>query len=297
MLITTTALAALRTGFSLKFNAAFDEVKSLRDRVAETIPSTDGENLYGWLGELPGMREWLGARVIHGLKDHDYRIVNKDFELTISIPRNHILDDKLGTYGTRFAAMGRATGRHPEQLVWETLLAGFASPCYDGQPFFDTDHPVIGEDGEIITVANTDGGSGAPWFLMCTNEVIKPIIFQERQKAQFVSLDKPTDENVFMNKTYIYGSESRCGAGYGFWQQAWGSKQDFNAANYETARTALQSMKADYGRPLGMSPNLLVVGPSNESAALKLINSELAAGGETNQWKGTAEVLVVPWLA
>lgn len=297
MLITTTSLAALRTGFSLKFNEALGEASSLRDRVAETIPSTDGENLYGWMGELPGMREWLGARVIHGLKDHDYRIVNKDFELTISIPRNHIEDDKLGTYGTRFSAMGRATARHPEQMVWETLLAGFSAPCYDGQPYFDTDHPVIGADGQITTVANTDGGAGAPWFLMCTNEVIKPIIYQERQAAKFVSLDKPDDENVFMNKTYIYGSESRNGAGYGFWQQAWGSKQAFNAANYETARTALQSMKADHGRPLALTPNLLVVGPSNESAALKLINSELAAGGETNQWKGTAEVLVVPWLA
>jgi phage major head subunit gpT-like protein len=132
---------------------------------------------------------------------------------------------------------------------------------------------------------------------MCTNEVIKPIIFQEREKAKFVSLDKPTDENVFMNKEYIYGSESRCGAGYGFWQQAWGSKQTFNAANYEKARTALLSMKADHGRPLALTPNLLVVGPSNEAAARKLLNSELAAGGETNEWKGTAELLVVPWLA
>jgi len=296
MLITTTALAALRTGFSLKFNEAFGEVTSMRDRVAETIPSTDGENLYGWLGELPGMREWLGPRVIHGLKDHDYRIVNQDFELTISVPRNHIQDDKLGTYGTRFSAMGRAAARHPEQLVWETLLAGFTYPCYDGQPFFDTDHPVIAEDGSVGTVANTDGGTGAPWFLMCTNEVIKPIIFQEREKAKFVALDKPTDENVFMNKEYIYGTEARHGAGYGFWQQAWGSKQDFSAATYETGRTALMSMKADHGRPLALTPNLLVVGPSNESKARKLLTSENAAGGETNEWKGTAELLVVPWL-
>lgn len=297
MLITTNALDSLRTGFSIKFNNAFGEVKSQRDRIATTVPSTDGENLYGWLGELPGMREWLGSRVIHGLKDHDYRIVNQDFEMTISVPRNHILDDKLGTYSTRFSAMGHAAARHPEQLVWEALLAGFTEKCFDGQPFFDTDHPVIDKDGNTITVANTDGGAGAPWFLMCTNEVINPIIFQERQKAQFTSLDKPTDQNVYMNKEFIYGADARCGAGYGFWQQAWGSKQAINSANYGTGRTALLSMKADHGRPLALTPNLLVVGPSNEGPARKLLNNEFTAGGETNEWKGTAELLVVPWLA
>ena len=34
-----------------------------------------------------------------------------------------------------------------------------------------------------------------------------------------------------------------------------------------------------------------------ESAALKIVNSELGANGESNEWKGTAEVLVAPWLA
>ena len=56
-------------------------------------------------------------------------------------------------------------------------------------------------------------------------------------------------------------------------------------------------MKGDYGRPLGIKPNLLVVPPALESAGRKILNSENASGGETNEWKGTAELLVVPWLA
>ena len=60
-------------------------------------------------------------------------------------------------------------------------------------------------------------------------------------------------------------------------------------------------MKGDYGRPLGIlsggAKPLLVVPPSLESAARKLIDNQLASGGETNEWAGTAEVLVVPWLA
>ena len=297
MLINSTSLAALRVGFSKKYDDAFKDVPAMRDKVSETMPSSSSENLYGWLGDLPGVREWIGPRVIHGLKEHDYRVPNKDFELTVSVPRNAIADDELGTYGSRFKSMGRSMARHPEKMVWDKLKAGFVDECYDGQPFFDTDHPVIDEDGEMITVANTDGGTGSPWFLLCTNEDVKPLIYQERQAAKFTALDKDTDENVFMNKTFIYGSESRAGVGYGFWQMAWGSKQPMNAANYAIARAALSSMKGDHGRPLALTPNLLVVGPSQESAARKLLNSENAAGGETNEWKGTAELLIVSWLA
>lgn len=56
-------------------------------------------------------------------------------------------------------------------------------------------------------------------------------------------------------------------------------------------------MTGDHGNPLGLMPNLLVVGASNESAGRKILNSEYASGGETNEWKGTAELLVCPWLA
>jgi len=78
---------------------------------------------------------------------------------------------------------------------------------------------------------------------------------------------------------------------------AWGSKQTLNAANYATARAAIAGMKGDHGVPMGLTPNLLVVPPSLESAGRKLLNSEYATGGETNEWKGTAELVVSPWLA
>ncbi len=78
---------------------------------------------------------------------------------------------------------------------------------------------------------------------------------------------------------------------------AWGSKQPLNAANYAIARAAISGMKGDYGRPLGLTPRLLLVPPSLESPALKLLNSEYGTAGETNEWKGTAEVLVCPWLS
>ncbi len=61
------------------------------------------------------------------------------------------------------------------------------------------------------------------WFLMDVSKPVKPLIFQQRKKPVFTSLDKPDDVNVFMRKKYLYGVDSRDNAGYGLWQLAYGS--------------------------------------------------------------------------
>jgi phage major head subunit gpT-like protein len=59
-----------------------------------------------------------------------------------------------------FAEMGQAAVRHPEELVFSLLASGFTTACYDGQFFFDSDHPVTDADGNITMASNTGGGAG-----------------------------------------------------------------------------------------------------------------------------------------
>ena len=296
MIINNSSLQALRVGFSTEYQNAFDAVPKLKDRVAKTVRSTTAMNTYGWLKSLTGMREWLGSRTIDNLSEASYTILNKSFEKTIGVNRDNIEDDNLGMYSDGFTMMGDGAGRLPEELVWGLLKAGFATNCWDSQFFFDTDHPVILADGSLGTYANTDGGAGQPWFLMCTKRPIKPIIYQERKAPNFVAKDKETDDNVFDRKEFVYGVDIRCNVGYGLPQLAWGSKQTLNAANYEIARAAIINMKADGGGPLGLIPDLLVVGATNEGAARGIVQSQLVNGGESNKWAGTAEVLLCPWI-
>jgi phage major head subunit gpT-like protein len=296
MLITNTTLQALRVGFSTEFQNAFDAVPKMKDRVAKTVRSTTAMNTYGWLKSLTGMREWLGPRLVDNLSEASYTIVNKSFEKTIGVNRDNIEDDNLGMYSDGFTMMGDGAGRLPEELVWGLMKLGFSTNCWDGQFFFDTDHPVMLPDGTMGTYANTDGGAGQPWFLICSKRPIKPIIYQERKAPNFVSKDKETDDNVFNRKEYLYGVDMRCNVGYGLPQLAWGSKQPLTEANYEIARAAILNMKADGGGPLGLVPDLLVVGASNEGAARGIVQSQLVNGGESNKWAGTAEVLLCPWI-
>ena len=297
MLINAANLDTLRVGFKTSFQNGLGQASSMYERIATVVPSSTKEQKYGWLGKVPNVREWIGPRAIQNLMQADYSIKEKALELTLGVDRDDIETDNLGIYTPLFTEMGMSTGAQWDLMVFAQLLAGFTTNCYDGQYFFDTDHPVLDANGAPTTVANTDGGAGTPWFLLCANRALKPIILQKRKDFEFVSLDRTTDQNVFLNKEFLYGADARANTGFGFWQMAWGSKQTLNATNYATARSALQGMKGDFGRPLGMVPNLLVVPPALESAGRQLLNSEYGTGGVTNEWKGTAELLVVPWLA
>jgi phage major head subunit gpT-like protein len=298
MLITRQSLQSAYVGFNTSFQAGLALSAAMWPRIATRIQSTTKTQEYGWLGQFPQMREWIGDRVINGLARHGYSLTNKSYETTIAVDREDFDDDNLGIYPPMFTQLGQNAQQFPDTLVWGLLAAGFLTKCYDGQYFFDTDHPVLDAAGNVTSVANTDGGSGAAWFLVDDAQALKPLIYQERKPfTNLIKKDQETDDNVFFKKEFIYGLDGRCQVGFGFWQQAWGSKQTLDITHYAAGRVALSSMKADFGRPLAIKPRLLVVGPSNEGNARKIVGNQLNDGGGTNEWFGTAEVLVVPWLA
>ena len=290
--ITAETLSALYNTFSTIFNATFSGVKTFWEKVAMHVPSGSGEVTYAWLGAMPKMREWLGDRILEQLKGHEYSIKNKDWEATIEVARNDIEDDNVGVYNPMFGMLGESAAKHPDELIFELLGNAFSTVCYDGQNFIDTDHPV----GEGV-VSNSGGGAGVAWFLLCTSMALKPLIFQQRKPVQFTAMDKPEDESVFMRKKYRYGVDGRDNVGFGLWQMAFGSKATLDKAAYAAARQAMMAFKNDVAQPLGIIPNLLVVPPSLEDEGLEILNSERDAAGATNVYKGTAELLVVPYLS
>lgn len=296
MIVTTGALRAVYVGFRTEFQNAFAGVEPRWATVATQVPSVTRSNQYGWLGSFPQVREWIGDRVVNNLSQSDYTIKNRDFESTIAVDRNDIEDDTFGIYKPVVQEFGRSAATFPDELVYGLLAAGWTTKCFDGQYFFDTDHPVLAADGSEASYANTDGGSGAPWFLLDDTRAIKPLLYQERRPFQLVAKDSLTDDNVFNKKQFLYGIDGRSNVGFSFPQLCWGSKQELTPARYAAARAAMMSLKGDNGRPLGIRPKLLVCGGSNESRALKLLKNAQLDGGGSNEWQGTARLEVVEWL-
>ncbi|WP_142627911.1 Mu-like prophage major head subunit gpT family protein [Rhizobium sp. P007] len=296
MEINSSTLEKLFTGYKASFAKGFTGTASVWPKIAMKVTSTTRLETYAWLGQFPKMREWLGDRVVNMLLVKAMELKNKDFESTIAVPRNDIEDDQFGIYAPVMEEMGRGAAELPDELVFAVLAGGFTTLCYDGQMFFDTDHPVK-KGADVVSVANTDGGNGAPWYLLDTSRAVRPFIYQERRAANLVSKTNETDDNVFWRKEYIYGVDSRGAAGYGFWQLAWGSKQPLDSARFAAAMAAMQGYRGDEDRLLGIRPTVLVVGPDNELAARKLIKATTLENGESNPWKDAVELIVSPWVA
>jgi len=292
MIINNANLNALYTGFKTVFNEAFAGAPSDYETLAMVVPSATRQETYAWLGMSTGFREWLGDRVIQNLEAHDYSIKNLAFEDTVGVDRNDIEDDSYGVYRPLMARLGEDAARHPDELVYGLLAGGFTGLGYDGQYFFDIDHPVGG-----ASVSNFDAGAGPAWYLLDVSRVVKPFIFQRRKNYAFINMNLETDEAVFMRRQFRYGVDARVNAGYGLWQFAHASKAALDVAGYAAARTAMLSLKADNGKPLGISPRLLVVPPALEGAALDMVKAERLANGATNTYRNTAEVLVSPYLS
>ena len=90
MQINNANLKTLYTAFNAAFKAGLGQAASQYGQIATTVPSTTSAEEYGWLGQLPGLREWLGDRVVHAIGNHGYTIKNKPFELTVGVPRSAI---------------------------------------------------------------------------------------------------------------------------------------------------------------------------------------------------------------
>lgn len=137
----------LAKGLLTNFFEGYNSVETHWQEVATKVPSTARSENYAWIGSIPRLRKMKGERVPKKLLEHTYTITNEEYEASIEVNHADIKDDQTGQYGIQAKSIGESAKAFPDELVFETLLpGGFTSLCYDGQYFFDTDHP-IGETG------------------------------------------------------------------------------------------------------------------------------------------------------
>ncbi len=298
-IITPALISSLRAGFGDDFQRALTETPTDYQKVATVVPSSNASNTYGWLGQFPNLREWVGDRVIKDMKAQAYQVQNKLYEGTVGVARTDIEDDNVGVYRPLFAEMGRAARAHADQIVFGLLASDATTHGYDGVPFFSEEHPVyanVDGTGTAVNVSNLQAGNTIPWYLLDTSRALKPLIFQERTQPELEALTDSRDEAVFMRDAYRYGIRYRCNAGFGFWQMAFKSTAPLNASNFNDAMSAMMTIQADGGRPMGIKPTVLAVPPTLRAAAIEIVKNERLANGASNPNFGVVDLIVSPWL-
>jgi phage major head subunit gpT-like protein len=103
----------------------------------------EGET-YRWLGQVPSMREWVGGRNAKGFKDNGIEIKNLHFEATMEVLVREMRRDKTGQVMVRIRELAQRANAHWAKLLSTLIINGASTVCYDGEYFFDTDHPESG---------------------------------------------------------------------------------------------------------------------------------------------------------
>jgi phage major head subunit gpT-like protein len=161
MLVNKATIAAVFLTLKTTFNNAFDATPSQWQQTAMLVPSGSGQNDYTWLSKFPKMRKWIGDKVIKALEAFKYTIVNDDFEATVEVDRNDIEDDTLGIYKPQAEMAGYSAKQLPDEIVADLKNNAFANTCYDGQYFYDDDHPVAGASVSNLGVVALSGATQA----------------------------------------------------------------------------------------------------------------------------------------
>ncbi|MBI5919013.1 MAG: Mu-like prophage major head subunit gpT family protein [Nitrosomonadales bacterium] len=299
MPITAAQLAALHTTLVTRFNAGLAAAPNHWNQIAKPISSNGKSNTYAWLSQFPAFREWVGARQHKKMSETAFTVVNRKFENTVDVQRTDLEDDNFGHYGDIAESYGQSVMDLQNELVFQALRDGFAQVCYDGQYFFDTDHPVApSEDGTgvPVLVSNVQAGVLEPWVLLCTERAARPLYLQERIKPQFEAVTSAQNQNVFDLDAYSYGGRWRGAVAYGFWQCAFGSRAALTVDNFNAAYKAMEEMNGDGNRRLGITPDILVCGPENRAAAEALLKAAQNANGASNTNFNKVKLLVSPFM-
>ena len=149
--------------FRTDFFKSLDAAPSLWPEYAMEMPSTSKSTLHAWLANNGSVREWLGPRRAKQMSTRSWEIVNKKYELSYAFERDQIDDDLSGLLASAIASardQGEKWARHADTLMATVLEAGTTALCWDGQFFFDTDHPVdIDSYGSTATYSNSESNA------------------------------------------------------------------------------------------------------------------------------------------
>lgn len=294
MIITKTSLEALRTGLSSAFRGGLKKVGSKHEAFSTVVPSTTRVQTYGFLSDPPAFRKWIGPKRIKALAEKAYQLVNDAFEQTFGIHKHQIADDNLGLYAPMVSGWGQSSAELKDRLAFEALRDGHIRECFDGQNFFDAEHPMGPEDAPV---SNSIGNAAVqPWYLLDTSGALKPILIQEREAPHFHMVTDPEDAHVFKTGEFLMGAEARYGAGYTYWQLALRSTAALDAAGYQTAKDTPLAFVDDEGQPIKVKYDTIVVGRSNVAAARNLFQKQNLAGGESNIFYQDVTVIEAEWL-
>jgi phage major head subunit gpT-like protein len=144
LVVNAATLSSLFNGLKTLFNKALMAKPGGWQATAMEVPSSGPGEDYAWLERFPRFRKWIGDKVVKNIVAGKYYKANEDWETTVAVRRNDIEDDRIGLYNPQALGAGEAAAELNDIIVDDLKNNAFTQLCFDGQYFYDTDHPVAG---------------------------------------------------------------------------------------------------------------------------------------------------------
>jgi phage major head subunit gpT-like protein len=123
-------------------------------QIATEVTSDTTKSIFPWTELIPDFRKWTGERRVHRPIVRFQELVNEPYEDTIEMPAETVADDTLRLYKSQVDMMGEAASNLWNRITVDTIKRGLTDTVYDGQFFFDTDHPKDPESAGAGTYSN-----------------------------------------------------------------------------------------------------------------------------------------------
>lgn len=214
--ISAAVLSAIDQAFQTRFNRARANVPGFYRKLCMEISSTAGNNVYGWLADLPQVKRVVGEYDRKRLQLVGYQLTNEKFGTIIEVLREAIEDDQYGMYANVAAALGTEAARVPDLELVTLLGNSFTEKDYTGSAFFAANKKAhskatafTNKDTKKLNAANFQAAyanlrarksaSGAPLFTLQDPSQIYLVVDPE---------DEATADAIVRMRTLTTGGEN-----------------------------------------------------------------------------------------
>ena len=140
MSINTARAIALQRDITIKLNQYREAYTPFYPTLCNLMQSDGASENYAFPGMVGGMREWLSERDFKNITAARFSITNRKWESSIAFEKDDIEDDRLVFLDLSARDLAVEAESHPDELLFELVINGESTACWDGQYFFDTDH-------------------------------------------------------------------------------------------------------------------------------------------------------------
>lgn len=185
------------------------------EKIVQVIPSTTRIENYAHLFPAPGMAEFTGNRRLTRIGEVSYKVENKVYDAGFSVLLDDLNDDQVGGYKLKAQELAEKVKAFPGKAAFLKLRQGASTACFDGSNFFASSH-TIGTGNNTMTQNNASDDGLTHYLYSCyMGGPIKPMFWQEREKAD-LQTDAGSPGSQFARQVNYWG-DLRGAAGYGYW--------------------------------------------------------------------------------